>query len=712
MNRWTHITNRRPGWVLTAGLILAVIAASYGLTVFSRLSSGGYGDPNSSSEKALSTLSSEFKNQRSDLVILFSASDRSITSDPSTAQFVRRQLDTAKSTSGVANVTSYFSTGAPDFVSTSGRQTFATVALNGTQAEKVTTFHNLQNQIKSGTGVAVEYGGFVAVNDQISAQVTKDLAKAEMLSFPILAILLVLVFRSVVAALVPLGLGGLSILVAFLLVRIITNYTTVSVYAINIITLMGLGLAIDYSLFIVSRFREELAGGATTNKAIATTLRTAGRTVFFSALTVVLCLLGLLVFPQGFLRSMGMGGAAAVAATAILALTVLPAALRLIGHHINDLALPGLHKSLSRPAEHGFWYRYSHFIMRRPLLMFGLAVELLVVLGIPFYSAIFTTPDAKTVPASYSSRQVNDQLATNFAGAGDTKLTLVIEADGPANLPDNQRKLSEYLARFSKVDGLDKQKILGAEGNFYNVAFSEQYKSQSPAAQQVVRNARTVAIPEGWTVYSGGTSAELVDLLDGLGSKLPLAGLIILVTTSTLLFIMLGSVVIPFKAVILNVLSLSAAFGVLVWIFQDGHLTSQLGFVSNGSIDATQPVLIFAIAFGLAMDYELFLLSRVKEEYDRTGNNANAVAVGVERTASIITSAALMLVVVIGLFATGKIGIIQQVGVGLGVAVAIDATIVRLVLVPSAMRLLGHLNWWAPAPLARLSKRLGVQEEA
>jgi len=244
-----------------------------------------------------------------------------------------------------------------------------------------------------------------------------------------------------------------------------------------------------------------------------------------------------------------------------------------------------------------FWYRYSHFIMRRPLLMFGLAVELLVVLGIPFYSAIFTTPDAKTVPASYSSRQVNDQLATNFAGAGDTKLTLVIEADGPANLPDNQRKLSEYLARFSKVDGLDKQKILGAEGNFYNVAFSEQYKSQSPAAQQVVRNARTVAIPEGWTVYSGGTSAELVDLLDGLGSKLPLAGLIILVTTSTLLFIMLGSVVIPFKAVILNVLSLSAAFGVLVWIFQDGHLTSQLGFVSNGSIDATPLFLVLAAEY-------------------------------------------------------------------------------------------------------------------
>lgn len=712
MNRWTHITNRRPVWVLLAGLVLSLIAANYGLGVISRLSSGGYGDPNSSSEKALSTLSSRFKDQRADLVILFSSSEPSITGDPSTAQFVRRQLDTAESTAGVAHVASYFSTGAPDFVSAEGKQTFATITLEGSEAQKTAALHDLQNQIKPGGGVDVGFGGAVAVNDQISNQISKDLTKAELLSFPILAILLVLVFRSVVAALVPLSLGGLSILVAFLLVRIITSFTTVSVYAINIITLMGLGLAIDYSLFIVSRFREELAAGASADRAIATTLRTAGRTVFFSALTVILCLLGLLVFPQGFLRSMGMGGAAAVAATAILALTVLPAALRLLGRHINALALPGLHKSLSRPAEHGIWYRYSHFIMRRPLLMLGLALELLVVLGLPFMSARFTTPDAKTVPTSYSSRQVNDQLASNFPGAGGTHITLAIAADGSASLPENQRKLSDYLARLDKVAGVDKPKLVGAEGNYYDISLSEQYQSQSDDAQQAVRDVRNVAPPAGWTVDSGGTSAELVDLLDGLKSKLPEAGLIILVTTSLLLFIMLGSVIIPIKAVILNVLSLSAAFGLLVWTFQDGHLAAPLGLVTNGSIDATQPVLIFAIAFGLAMDYELFLLSRIKEEYDRTGDNANAVAVGVERTASIITSAALMLVVVIGLFATGKIGIIQQVGVGLAAAVAIDATIVRMVLVPSAMRLLGHHNWWAPGPLARLSKRLGVREEA
>ncbi len=712
MKFWTHLTNRRPVWILMAGLVLAVIAASYGLSVFSRLSSGGYGDPDSSSQKAMTTLTNNFKNQRSDLIMLFSASESGITKNAATSEVVKRQLDRAKSETGVAHVTSYFSTGAADFISTNTKQTFASIALDGNEAQQTATFHALQNQIKTGDGVEITYGGVIAVNDQIDTQVSQDLAKAEMLSFPILAILLVMIFRSVIAALVPLSLGGLSILVAFLLVRIITNYTTVSVYAINIITLMGLGLAIDYSLFIVSRFREELAGGATTDQAIATTLHTAGRTVFFSALTVILCLLGLLVFPQGFLRSMGMGGAAAVAATAILALTVLPAALRLIGKHINDLALPGLHKSLVRPAEHGFWYRYSHFIMRRPLLMFGLAVELLVVMGIPFYSAIFTTPDAKTVPASYSSRQVNDQLEANFAGAGESNITLAIEADSAANLPENQRKLAGYLSQLEKLTRVEKPKVLGIEGNSYNVSLGEQFKSQSTSAQQAVRDVRAQIPPAGWKVYSGGTSAELTDLLDGLGSKLPLAGLIILVSTSTLLFIMLGSVIIPLKAVILNVLSLSAAFGVLVWIFQDGHLAGHLGLLANGSIDATQPVLIFAIAFGLAMDYELFLLSRVKEEYDRTGNNANAVAVGVERTASIITSAALMLVVVIGLFATGKIGIIQQVGVGLGVAVAIDATIVRLVLVPSAMRLLGHLNWWAPAPMARLSKRLGVREEA
>ncbi|HEY6737030.1 MAG TPA: MMPL family transporter [Candidatus Saccharimonadia bacterium] len=710
MQYWSKVIIRFPVLVLAAGIALTIVAAHLGLSVFGRLSSGGYGDPKASSQQARQQLNNIFHDQRADLLVLFTADQGGIVSDADHLERVKTAVQTIRDTAGVHEVTSYFSTGMPSFVSTDGKQTFATVVLDGNESQQTKTYHDIAGAVTSQRGIAVAYGGMVPINDQISDQIAKDLGTAEKLSFPILAVLLLLVFRSVVAALVPLALGGLSILVAFLLVRVLTNFTDVSVYAINIITLMGLGLAIDYSLFIVSRFREELAGGAPVQAALTTSLRTAGRTVFFSALTVILCLLGLLVFPQGFLRSMGLGGAAAVAATALLALTVLPAGLRLLGRHVNALALPGLRASLTRPAEHGFWYRYSHYIMRRPLLTLAVALEVLVVMALPFMAARFSTPDAKTVPPAYSSRYVNDQMEQNFGSAGSTHLNVIIKADGPANQPSNLAKLNRYLGNVRQLDGVGGTQISGVKDDYYYVQVAEAYAAQSRSAQRAVRDVRGVALPGDWSAHYGGDTAELVDLEDGLVAKLPWAGLLILLTTSLLFFIMLGSVVIPIKAVVLNILSLSAAFGLMVWIFQDGNLANYFGLVHNGSIDTTQPVLIFAIAFGLAMDYELFLLSRIKEEYDRTGNNTNAVAVGVQRTASIITSAALMLVVVIGLFATGKIGIIQQVGVGLAAAVAIDATIVRLMLVPSAMRLLGNFNWWAPRPLVRLSRKLNISE--
>lgn len=709
MNKLIQLLTRRPWWVMAAGALTVVAAASYGLSVFKHLSDGGYGDPKSSSYQAQTTINEQFKDQRSDLLVLFTTENDLLVTDPGPSAAISQRLTKLADDASVSRSVSYFSTGSPGFLSKKRQQTFASVSLKGTAAEKKAAYHRLEEAVKSGDGITVQYGGFVAINDQISRQISQDLEKAEVLSFPILALLLVIVFRSVVAVLVPLALGGLSILVAFLIVRLLTNVTDVSVYAINIITLMGLGLAIDYSLFIVSRFREELAAGRPVPAALATTMQTAGRTVFFSALTVILCLLGLLVFPQAFLRSMGLGGAAAVAATAVLALTILPATLRLLGRHINAWALPGLHRSLARPAEHGFWYRYSHALMRRPLLGLAIALEVLVLLGLPFMAARFSTPDATTVPTNYSSRQVNTALEENFASSGSA-ITLAIRADGSASDPIRQRTLNAYLNDIRSLDGLGTVQVQGMAGDYYYVRAFEAYEEQSRSTQQTVREVRQIAPPAGWSVDTGGSTAELVDLLDGLGARLPWAGLIILLTTSLLLFIMLGSVVIPLKAVVLNVLSLSAAFGLLTWIFQDGHFASQLGFVSTGALDATQPVLIFAIAFGLAMDYELFLLSRIKEAYDESGDNTDAVALGVERTAGIITSAALMLVVVIGLFATGKISIIQQVGVGLAAAVAIDATIVRLILVPASMRLLGHVNWWAPAPLAALSRRLGLRE--
>ncbi len=709
MNSWIKLITKRPVWVILAGLLLTIMAATWGLKVFSHLSSGGFDDPKSSSYRAAEIVSREFATRHTDLVVLFTASDQRVDA-PATAAKIKTEVDKIAAADGVKSVVSVFTAPLPSFTSKDGHQTFALVTLDGKPAVQQKTFERLETLVPGSDGLKVQYGGPVAVNAQITDQTKHDLDKAELLSFPILAVLLLIIFRSVIAALVPLILGGLSIIVAFLLVRVLTMFTDVSIYAINIITLMGLGLAIDYSLFTVSRFREELAAGQDVDGALSTTMRTAGRTVLFSGLTVILSLLGLLVFRENFLRSMGLGGAAAVAATVILSATVLPAVLKLLGRHINSLALPGLAHTLDRPATTGIWYRYSHFVMRYPLVMLGVAVELLVILGLPFLGAHFTTPDATTIPTTLSSRQVNEALTHNFKGAGQSPIIIVARTPVVATDPSLRAAVKDYSTAIGKITGVSSVTTAGASGNYLEITATLEDEPQSDAARQTVKDVRAINPPSGWKIETNGETAALVDLLASLREKIPWAGLIIVVATSTLLFLMLGSVVIPIKAIILNVLSLSAAFGLLVWVFQDGHLTKTLGLTSNGSLDATQPILIFAIAFGLAMDYELFLLSRVKEEYDRTGDNTQAIAVGVQRTAGIITSAALMLVVVIGLFATGKISIIQQVGVGLGAAVAIDATIVRMILVPAAMRLIGKYNWWAPKPLAAFARRLGLRE--
>lgn len=706
MNWWVNLVTKRPVWILGIAAGVVALAGAWGLGVFGHLSDGGFEDPNSSSAQAAEVIAREFPSKDTDLVVLFTARSGKI-ADPAITAAIKDDLAKLAATPGVQQVTSTFSTPAPSFNSKDGRQTYALLTLDGGDTKQRDTFRQLESSVSGSSQVRVQYGGEVAVNEQINQQTEKDLAKAELLSVPVLGILLLIIFRSVVAALVPLALGGLSILVAFLLVRVLSLSTDVSIYAINIITLMGLGLSIDYSLFTVSRFREELARGRDVSQALDTTLRTAGRTVLFSGLTVILSLLGLLVFEQNFLRSMGLGGAAAVAATVLLSATILPAVLKLLGRRINAWALPGLSRSLHQPPKTGILYRYSHFVMRHPLVTLGVALELLVILGLPFLSARFSTPDVSVVPEAFSSRQVDNALRQNFVGASQSPITIVARTDASAAGPE------PYLQRLRAVSGVTEVAVAGQSGTHTEVKVTQAYQPQSANAQQVVRDVRAAETPAGWQeVRIGGQTAELVDLLDSLRSKLPWAALIIVVATSVLLFLMLGSVVIPVKAVILNVLSLSAAFGLLVWIFQDGHWVGALGLTSNGTIDATQPILIFAIAFGLAMDYELFLLSRVKEEYDRTGDNVHSVAYGIQHTAGIITSAALILVVVIGLFATGKISLIQQVGVGLAAAVAIDATLVRMVLVPTAMRLLGEYNWWAPRPLAKLARRLGLRESA
>ena len=542
-----------------------------------------------------------------------------------------------------------------------------------------------------------------------------------------------LVFASVTSALVPLVLGGISIVMALGITRAITLVTPMSVYAVNVITILGLGLAIDYSLLMVGRFREELSHDKSVRDALVTTVTSAGRTILFSGLTVILSLLGLLAFPQTFLKSMGLGGAAAVSAAVILALTVLPAILAVLGKKIDFLSLP--HRRRTRKeVEHGFWYRFSKVLIQQPVAVFIASLGILLLLGSPFLHAEFMNSDATSLPSNLSSRQVYDALTNNFSGASSEPIVSLVTFPDDALTQANVTALRTYVQTVRTLPGvtlvdsitsvipsttplaampataLDQVRGVYVSGDTALVTIFQSYTPQSSDARNLVASIRAIAPPHGGTVLVGGVSAQLVDSLVSLKAHIGYALLIVFLASFVLMFFLIGSIVIPIKAIILNILSLSATFGVLTWIFQGHHLAASLGLNALGALDATSPVLVFSIAFGLAMDYEFFLLSRIKEEHDRTGETSHAVAFGVQKTAGIITSAALLLISVTSFFALSKFSLLEQIGIGLSLAVLIDATIVRLLLVPVTMHLLGSLNWWLPKPLRKLYERVNLHD--
>jgi trehalose monomycolate/heme transporter len=507
------------------------------------------------------------------------------------------------------------------------------------------------------------------------------------------------VFGSVVAAALPLAIGVVAILGAFTALRVATLVTDVSVFSVNVVTILGLGLAVDYGLFMVGRFREELSRGRGTQDAVVTTMLTAGRTVAVSGLTVAVALAGLLVFPQVFLRSMGLGGIAAVLIAVVAALTVLPALLAVLGPRVN--ALPIRTRSLTGAADGG-WARLARSVMRRPVLYATAVVALLLALGAPFLRVAFGGIDARALPAGTESRQVSEALERDFPGGTTSPVEAVLTGVDPA----------AWAERARTVPGVTGATVTGQEGGTARVSLTYAGDAQSAQARELVGRVRDLPVPPGGEVLVGGATAELSDLLSGLGRLLPLMGLIVAGSTFLLLFLAFGSVVLPLKALAMNALSLSASFGAIVWIFQDGNLSGLLGFTSTGTVEATQPILVLAIVFGLSMDYEVFLMSRIREEYLRTGDNTAAVAAGLQRTGGLITCAALLLVVVIGAFSLSGITFIKLIGVAMAIAIVVDATVVRALLVPATMRLLGRWNWWAPAPLRRLHDRFGFEESA
>ncbi|NWJ46382.1 MAG: MMPL family transporter [Chloroflexi bacterium] len=735
-------------FVLIAGIAFMVAAGVFGTSLFGMLKGGGYDNPASESFKAVGTIHDQLGQEDASLVVLFTSKDNTTVVDsPAFAQGVSEVLSKLDGKPYVGKITNYYNSGATQLVSNNKLSTYAIITLAGDTEEQQKHAKELLPLLTSAT-LKVQVGGQAMVYEQISEQVSKDLETAEMATFPILAILLVLIFGSLIAAALPLAIGGIAILGAFLLLRVAVNFTDVSIFAINIITMLGLGLAIDYSLFVVSRFRDELKRyNGDTRAALVKTMQTAGRTVTFSGLTVAISLLSLQVFPQMFLQSMGLGGAAAVLVAVIASITILPAMLALLSHRVNALSIWSIihirRNSEKKLENRGFWYNLSTFVMRRPVVVLLFTVLPLMWVGLPFLRVNLATPDARSLPATAESRIVSEYLSNEFPRNETVPIQLVLKSNSPMLNAANITTLYDYTRKIEAVPGvrrvdslvtldssLDKNAYVGfysdaglaqnpqaqiaathyAKGNYALVSVLYDSDQHSGQAQELVKTIRGLGAPAGMTLEVGGETAYLVDFLASLEESVPFAVAFIVATIFILLFLMLGSVVIPLKAVILNTLSLSVSFGALVWVFQDGNLANVLGFTPLGSIDGTQPILIFAIAFGLSMDYEVFLLSRVKEHYDRFGDTTAAVAHGIQKTGGIITSAAILLVVVIGGFAAGEVVFIKQVGVGLALAILVDATIVRALLVPAAMRLMGKYNWWAPAPLAALYRRAGLSE--
>jgi RND superfamily putative drug exporter len=532
-----------------------------------------------------------------------------------------------------------------------------------------------------------------------------------MVTLPVLLVLLVILIGGVVAAGIPIAIGVLVITGALAILRAMTSLTDVSVFAVNVVSMLGLGLAVDYALLVITRFREELAAGRAVAEAVRATVATAGRTVLVSGLTIAGTLASLLLFPQVYFRSVGIAGIAVTLLAVLSSVTVLPALLAVLGHRVDALKirLPRRRvRARHRPPPRGFWFRTATAVMRRPVPVVLVVVPGLLALAAPFLRVNFGDIDYRALPAGTESRVVAERLAAHFPGGGNDPIEVVVTFPG-RDPGSTALAVDEYEERLRALPGVESADVTAAAGQSVRIRIQPGYDIQSPKARTLVSDVRLTTPPPGATVLVGGTSAKLTDLLDSLRATLPWMVLVLIVVTLVVLFLAFGSVVLPVKAVLMSALSLSASFGAVVWVFQDGHLSGLLDFTPTGAVEATQPILMFAIAFGLSTDYEVFLLSRVREEWQRTGDNTLAVATGVQRTAPIITSAAILLVVVIGAFSLSGISFIKMIGIGLVITILIDATVIRAFLVPATMRLLGQANWWAPGPLARIAERLNLE---
>ena len=702
MTRLAERLFRRRRRVLTGAAVLFVLALVLGVPVAGELEGAGLHDRGSESSEAdrqiaraadggadfgLTALLRPGGDVRTDAVARnrLRAVQRAIAADP-----------------GVGVTRSWLDGREASFLSRDGSQALVAGSF---QADEIETADRLRAKLGA---QGVRFGGNALAEPEIGEQVSEDLARAELLAFPLLFGLSLWVFRGMVAALMPPLVGALSIVFTFVLLRVVNaDVASLSIYALNLVTGVGLGLAIDYSLFIVSRYREEAAEVGYGREALVRMLNTAGRTVLFSALTVAAAMASLLVFPLPFLYSMGIGGVLASLVAATVALTILPALLAALGPRINALSLARWRRAAdaaARPATEGPWYRLAQWVMRRALPVALVTSAALVVAGLPFLRATFVSADWHMAPPGSELRDVARTIERDFGAAANQPIKVVARAGA-----GDDAAVAAYVRRLRALPGggqVAAPRRLGPGAVEIDVLAPGD--PRSPGARHLVRAIRDV--PAAFAVGVTGEAARFIDQQAALTRWLPLALGLLTVTTFAILFLMTGSVVLPIKALLMNVLTLSATFGTLVLVFQDGRLEGVLDYVSPGGLESTQPVLLAVIAFGLATDYGVFLLSRIKEARDGGLADREAVAFGVERTGRIVTAAALLFCVAIGAFATSSIVFVKLLGLGTALAVAIDATIIRALLVPALMALLGRWNWWAPGPLRRLHARFGLSE--
>jgi RND superfamily putative drug exporter len=685
-----------------------------GFGAFGKLKTGGFLDPGAQSTTAQTLIDQRFGG--SDGVVLLVHAEAGTVDDAPARAAGAEAASRLAAVPGVSNVVSYWQTRNPGLRSNDGRYA---LVLGSTRSDLDLSSSELAGLRSHSSQVDVTVGGGAAIGNDIIKQVFKSLGRAEGIAVPIILALLVFAFGSVVAALLTLAIGMIAILGTFAELFVLGSVTSVAIYAINLTTALGLALAIDYSLLMVSRFREELGRGQEPARAVVRSMQTAGRTIVFSGATIVAALSVLLIFPMYFLRSFAYAGIGVVLISVAAAVVVLPALLAVLGRRVNSGRLPWARNREPSTAA-PFWGRLAGLAMRRPALMATPVVAVLIVLALPLWHVQFGTLDDRVLPTTTQSRAVGDVLRADFTGNSATALNVV--TDGPLN----RAALTAYATRLSGLAGVARVEssvatfVHGqavpntadptlARPTAQRLSVVSAADPRSNTSKDLVRTVRDIPDPAGVRVYVGGQTAELIDTTHAIGTRLLLAGLLIVLTTFIVLFLFTGSVVQPIRSLVLNGLTLAATAGLMVWIFQEGHLSGLLNFTAL-PLDTSMLVLLFCIAFGLSMDYEVIVISRIKELHDQGLDNRTAVTEGLTRSGRIVTTAAALIAVTLFALGTATVSFLQLFGIGAGFAVIVDATLVRAVLVPACQRVLGRAAWYAPAPLRRLQARIGLTE--